>query len=69
MIVTARVERIGDTDSYRVVINHDGRIVMDGESFTVCSQVAQALVDSVIDSSATAEIDELAQAIKRVHTT
>lgn len=43
MIVTARTLRIGDTDLYQVQLNHDGRIVVDQESYGVCSAVACAL--------------------------
>lgn len=44
-IITARVERIGDSHLYRVVVNHDGAIVLTDETYTVCSRVADALVN------------------------
>lgn len=42
-IITARVVRIGDSDTYDVQINHDGAIVVVGESYAVASAIAHAL--------------------------
>lgn len=60
MILVARVIRQGDTDLYSVQINHDGPIVLQDESYTVASNVADALVH---DASGTSECDEVARAI------
>jgi hypothetical protein len=64
-IVTARVERQGNSDLYRLILNHDGRLVLHDESYTVCSRVAEALMH---DEGPT-EIQEIADAIKRQYAT
>ena len=48
-IVTARVVRIGDSELYQVQINHDGPIVLDQESHTVCSRVAHLLCNPLAE--------------------
>lgn len=65
-IITARVERIGDSQLYRVVLNHDGPIVMTGESYTVCSRVADALLRPGLEINT--EIGEVADRIREAYT-
>ena len=60
MIITARIENDDTPGLYRLVLNHDGRIVMSKESYTVCSRVADALVR---DEGPT-EVQEIADRIK-----
>ena len=62
MIITARVIRIGDSDLYQVQLNHDGPIVMTDETYTVCSRVADALVNPLAEIGT--ELGEVADAIR-----
>jgi len=64
-ILTARVVRIGDSNLYQVQINHDGPIVLDQESHTVCSRVADALVNPSHEIGT--EIGEVADLIREAY--
>ena len=63
MILTARTENDPDAPGcFRVVLNHDGPIVLAGESYQVCSNVADALCNP--DRWIGTECGEVAEAIR-----
>lgn len=64
-IITARVERIGDSNLYQIRINHDGAIVLTDETYTVCSRVAHLLCNPLAEIGT--ECAEVADSIREAY--